>query len=219
MFVHFSAISLISTLLLLKQLNILLERTLKLFSIKPLRGSCNFINVYIAFILTFKFGSTICLLRISIKWQLDLYWMNSSGYSTANFLICWTAYIRFFHSLLFDKSIYVCISLNYCGNCEIFTKFFLYPLEPSILSFTFVSTFIVLNSEFIDVFLLYGVYASYVWEDVFVINSQINLKLVWLIFPLNNLYQSPKFLHISPNPAFAFILKSCCPSFTKIVKI
>ena len=152
--VHFSPISLISTLLLLRQLKILLERTLKLFSIKERRGSCNFKNVYIAFKLTFKFGSSICLLRISMKWQLERYWINYSGYSMANFFRLWMASILFFHSLLLDMSMYVCIWLNSWGNCDIFTKFFLYPLEPSIRSFTFVSTFIVLSSELIDVFLL-----------------------------------------------------------------
>lgn len=73
MFEHFSAISFTSTLALLKALNILVHRTLKLFSTSFSRGSKTSKNTSIAFTLTFKLGSETCLLKISIKWQLDLY--------------------------------------------------------------------------------------------------------------------------------------------------
>lgn len=76
MFEHFSAISFTSTLALLKALNILVHKTLRLFSTSFSRGSKTYKKTSIAFTLTFKLGSETCLLRISIKWQLDRYCTN-----------------------------------------------------------------------------------------------------------------------------------------------
>ena len=86
-FVHFSPISFTSIFWLLRQLNRLLVRTLRLFSISGRIILFNSTKIYIAFNVTLWLGSFICLLRMSIKWQLDRNWTNSWGNWSASFFI------------------------------------------------------------------------------------------------------------------------------------
>ena len=86
-FVHFYPISFTSIFWLLRQLNKLLVRTLKLFSMRGRIILYSYSKISIAFNVTLWLGSLICLLRMSMKWQLDRNWTNSWGYWSASFFI------------------------------------------------------------------------------------------------------------------------------------
>lgn len=119
-----SAFSFTSGLLLDKQLNTLLQIMLRLFSTSVLNGSKTYSKLVIAFILTFTFGSTICLQMISMKWLADLYCMNSFSCCNASYFTLLSESIRFFQSELLHCSKCPWIASNSDGKFDILMIFF-----------------------------------------------------------------------------------------------